>query len=119
MVERHGYAEPVLLAERHAPRHLPAIVEYVAMAQGRALGAARGTRGELDVDGIIRFEGSRHPGKPGRILRIPQGLHGAEVQHTRRLRLPEPDHHLQALQAGADQLPRRRACKLRGQLIEH
>ncbi len=33
--------------------------------------------------------------------------------------LPEPDHHLQARQASADQLPGRRTGQFRGQLIEH
>lgn len=89
------------------------------MAQGGPLGVARGARGELDIDGILRLEAGTHPSQHSGIHSLPQGLHGIKIQHAGGHLLPEPDHHLQGWQTGGGEPSRRTAGQFGGQLVQH
>ncbi len=104
VVEGHRDAQPVLLGEADQLGHQVAVVEDVAVGQGRTLGPAGGARGVLDVDRVAGIE-RPHPGveRVG-VQPLTSGDQGVPVVGV------EVDHALQ--QRAADRAGR-------GRLLDH
>ena len=56
VIKRHRDTQPVPFGELHGLAYKIAVVEYIEMGQGCALGRPGGAAGELDIDRVIGLQ---------------------------------------------------------------
>ena len=98
VVKRHRRTQPVFMGQLDRLADEKAVVQDVAMSQGRALRKAGGARGELDIDRVVELQGACELGKL-RTLRLAACFRDlVKVHHARGRRCAEPDHTAQVRQ---------------------
>ena len=83
VVQGHGDAQPVLLREAHGFTDEKTVIEDIVVRQGGTFRRARGAGRELNVDGVIKLQGSADFFQV-RQVGVGDALHqGIEVMHAR------------------------------------
>ena len=119
MVEGHRDAEAVPFGQPHRGGDVRGIVDDVAMGQAGPFRAARGARGELDVDRVGVGQGPHDPVEIAGGDRVAPAAQVVEAQHARRHFGADGDDPAQVGHGGGGQLPRFRPGQFRADLGQH